>query len=118
MCTLSTGKQSASTATATTPTAPVDHQQSSPVTAAEANLCSTLVESSKVSTQLSQSDIDSEIRELEDEFLNVVSEAAEDLTTVRLSKVKLCLTQLPVSVKYQHLHFLEHNRSAIIDARG
>ena len=38
------------------------------------------------------------------------------MQTVELSEVKLCVTQLPVSVKYQHLHFLEHNRSAIIDA--
>ena len=113
MYAFSTGEHSASTATATTPTTPGDHQQSSPVTAAEANLCSTVVEPSKVPTQLSESDIDSEIEELERQFSNVVSEAAEDLITVNLSQVKLCLTQLPVSVKYQFLRFLKHNRSAI-----
>ena len=85
------------------------------MTAAEAQ-CSTVVETSKVSSQLSKSGIDREIEELERQFLNVVDEAAEDLTTVKLSKVKRCLTQLPVSVKYQHLRFLEQNRSAIIDA--
>ena len=101
---------------ATTPTTPGDHQQSSPVTAAEANPCSTGVELSKVSIQSLESDIDREIEELESLFLNIVSEAAEDLTTVKLSKVKLCLTQLPVSVKYQHVYFLDHNLSAIIEA--
>ena len=116
MCASSTGKHSAPTATATTPTTPDDHQQSSPVTAAEANLCSAVAEPSKVSNQSSESDIDREIEELETLFLNVVGEAADDLTTIRLSKVKLCVTQLPVSVKYQHLRFLEHNRSAIIAA--
>ena len=116
MYAFSTGEHSASTATATTPTTPGDHQQSSPVTAAEATLCSTVVKPSKVSIQLSACDIDSEIQELEREFLNVVCEAAEDLITVKLSKVKLCVTQLPVSLKYQHLRFLERNCSAIIDA--
>ena len=110
------GKHSASTATAITPTIPELHKQSSPVTAAGANLCSTIVESSEVSIQPLESDIDREIQELELLFLNIVSEAAEDLTTVKLSKVKLCVTQLPVSVKYQHLRFLEHKRSAIIAA--
>ena len=111
-----TGKHSAPTATATTSTTPDDHQQSSPVTAAEANLCSAVAEPSKVSSQSSESDIDREIEKLESLFLNIVSEAAEDLSTVKLSKVKLCVTQLPVSVKYQHLRFLEHNRSAITSA--
>ena len=63
-----------------------------------------------------ESDIDREIQELESLFFNIVSEAAEDLTAVKFSKVKLCVTQLPVSVKYQHLHFLDHNLSAIVDA--
>ena len=116
MCASSTGKHSASTATATTPTTPDEHQQSSPVTAAEANLCSTVAEPSKVSIQSSESDIDREIEELERLYLNIVSEAAEDLSTVKLSKVKLCVTQLPVSVKYQHVYFLDHNLSAIVDA--
>ena len=113
---ISTGEHSASTATATTPTTPGDHQHSSPVTAAEANLCSTMVETSKVSSQISESDIDHEIQELEHQFFNVVRKAAKDMRTVELSDVKLCVTQLPVSVKFQHLHFLEHNCSAIIDA--
>ena len=116
VCALSTGKQSASTATTTTPTTPGDHQQSSPVTAAEANLCSTVVETPKVSIQLSESDIDREIRELEDEFLKVVKEAAKNLRTVELSEVKFCLTQLRVSVKYRHIRFLERNLSAIANA--
>ena len=86
------------------------------MTAAEANICSTVVEPSKVSIQLSESDIDTEVRELEDDFLTVVRKAARDLRAVELSDVKVCVTQLPVSVKYQHLHFLEHSRSAIMDA--
>ena len=113
MCAFSTDEHSASTATATTPTTPGDHQQSSPVTAAEANLCSTVVETPKVSDQR---DIDREIRELEDEFLKVVKEAAKNLRTAELSDVKLCLTQLPVSVRFRHIRFLEHNLSAIASA--
>ena len=113
---ISTGEHSASTATATTPTTPGDHQQSSPVAAAEANLCSTVVEPSKVSSQLSKSDIDSEIEELEHQFFNVVRKAAKDMRTVELSDVKLCVTQLPVSVKYQNLCFLKNNLSAICKA--
>ena len=112
----STGKDCASTATATTSTTPGDHQQSSPVTATEANLCSTVAEPSKASIHTSETDIAREIEELESLFLNVVGEAAEDLSTVKLSKVKLCVTQLPVSVKYQHVYFLDHNLTAIIDA--
>ena len=113
----STGKHCASTATATTPTALGDIHHSSPVTATEANLCCTVVEPSNITVQSSESDIDREIEELESLFLNIVSEAAEDLTTVKLSKIKLCVTQLPVSVKYQHLHFLDHNRSALLVLR-
>ena len=111
-----TGKHCALTATATTPTTPGDHKQSSPVTATEANLSSTVVEPSKVSIQSSKSDIDKEIQELERQFLKVVREARKDLTTVELSEVKLCVTQLPVSVRYRHIRFLEHNRSAITSA--
>ena len=118
MCASSTGKHSAPTATATTPTTPGDHQQSSPVTATEANLCSTVAKPSKVSIESSESDIDREIQELESLFLNIVSEAAEDLTTIKLSKVKCCVTQLPVSVKYQHLCFLRQYRSAISNAKS
>ena len=115
-CSTSTGKHSASTATATTPTAPGDHQQSSPVTAAGANLCISETESSKVSMQSSENDIDKGIQDLECHFLKVIRKAGRDLRTVDLSDIKLCVTQLPVSVKYQHLHFLEHNCSAIVDA--
>ena len=86
------------------------------MTATEANLCSIVAEPSNVSIQTSERDIDREIEELESLFLNIVSEAAEDLSTVKLSKVKLCVTQLPVSVKYQHVYFLDHNLPAIIDA--
>ena len=114
----STGKYSALTATATTPTTPSDNQQSSPVTAAEANLCISETESSNVSIQTSETDIDREIQKLERQFLKVVGEARKDLATVELSEVKLCVTQLPVSVKYQHLHLLEHNLSAIVDAKS
>ena len=101
-----------------TPTSPGDHQHSSPVIAAEANLCTTVVESSKVSVQLLENDIDREIEELERQFLKVVRKAAKDMRTVELSEVKLCVTQLPVSVKYQHLCFLKEYRSAISNAQN
>ena len=116
MCLSSTDKHSAPTATATTPTAPGDRQQSSPVTAAESDLCSTVAKPLEVSIQSSESDIDKGMQELECQFLKVVRKAGRDLRTVDLSDIKLCVTQLPVSVKYQHLHFLEHNCSAIVDA--
>ena len=116
MCLSSTGKHSAQTATATTPATPGVHQQSSPVTTTEANLCSAVAEPSKVSIESSESDIDKGMQELECQFLKVVRKAGRDLRTVDLSDIKLCVTQLPVSVKYQHLHFLEHNCSAIVDA--
>ena len=94
VCALSTGKDSASTATATTPTTPGDHQHSSPAA------------------------IDREIPKLERQFLKVVREAGKDLRTFELSEVKDCVTQLPVSVKYQHLCFLERNLSAISSAQN
>ena len=109
-------KHSAPTATATTPTAPSDHQQSSPMTAAESDLCISETESSKVSMQSSENNIDKGIQELECQFLKVVRKAGRDVRTADLSDVKFCVTQLPVSVKYQHLHFLEHSCSAIVDA--
>ena len=115
MYTSSTGKHSAPTATATTPTAPGDRQQSSPVTAAESDLSISETEPTKV---LIQSDIDKGIQELECQFLNVVRKAGRDLRTVDLSDIKFCVTQLPVSVKYQHLCFLRQYRSAISNAKS
>ena len=113
---LHTGKHSASTAAATTPATPGDHQQSSPVTTTEADPCNSKTGSSKVSIQSSESDIDREIRELECQFLRVVRKAAKYLRTIELSDIKICLTQLPVSVKYSHIKFLECNESAIVSA--
>ena len=118
MCASSTGEHSAPTATATSPTAPGDHQQSSPVTAAEPDLCIAETESSKVSMQSLESDIDKGIQELECQFLKVVRKAGRDLRTVDLSDIKFCVTQLPVSVKYQHLCFLRQYRSAISTAKS
>ena len=109
-------KHSASTATATTPTTPGDHQQSSPVTATEANLCSAVAEPSNVTIQSSESNIEREIQELEREFLKVVREAAKNLRAVEISEVKDCVMQLPVSVRYRHIRFLERNHSAIASA--
>ena len=88
------------------------------MTATKANLCRTMVEPFKVSTQLSESDniIDREIQELEDQFLKVVGEAAKNLRTVELMEVKHCLTQLRVSIRYRHIKFLERNLSAITSA--
>ena len=86
--------------------------------AAEDNLRSTVVVPSKVSMQLSESEIDREIEELERQFLKIVRAAAKDMRMVELSDIKLCVTQLPVSVKYQHLFFLEQNRSAISNAQN
>ena len=65
-----------------------------------------------------QHNIEEEIEELEDQFFNVVRKAAKDLRNVDLSDVKLCITQLRVSVKYQHIRFLECKSTAINDAQS
>ena len=60
--------------------------------------------------------IEKEIEELEDQFFDVVVKAASCLEGVPLAKLKMCVTQLPVSVKYQHKKFLEDKLSAIDNA--
>ena len=62
--------------------------------------------------------IEKEIEILEDKFLDVVNEAANSLENVRLSELKRCVTQLRVSVKYQHIKFLECKAAAINDAQS
>ena len=61
--------------------------------------------------------IEKEIEELEDHFFGVVVKAASCLEGVLLAKLKMCVTQLPVSVKYQHKKFLEDKLSAIDNAK-
>ena len=61
--------------------------------------------------------IEKEIEELEDQFFDVVDKAADSLENVPLSRIKRCVTQLPVSVKYQHKKFLEDKLSAIDNAQ-
>ena len=77
-----------------------------------------VVEVSKSPVQPLECDIEKEIEELEDQFLDVVDEAASSLENVPLSKIKRCVTQLRVSVKYQHKKFLEDKLSAIDAAQS
>ena len=88
------------------------------MTAAEANLWSSETESSNVSIQSSENDIDKGIQELECQFLKIVKEAGRDLRTLELSDIKFCVMQLPVSVKYQHLCTLQQCHSAISNAQS
>ena len=62
--------------------------------------------------------IEEEIQELEDQFFTVVRNAASDLETVDLFIVKLCITNLPVSLKHQHINYLEEHRLAIENAKS
>ena len=64
-----------------------------------------------------EGNIEKEIEELEDQFFDVVDKAADSLEKVPLSRIKRCVTQLPVSVKYQHKKFLEGKLSAIDTAQ-
>ena len=54
-----------------------------------------------------------EIQELEDQFFTVVCQASSDLENVDLSIVKLCIANLPVSLKHQHIKFLDECLPAI-----
>ena len=84
--------------------------------------CSTsraaVVEVSESPVQPPECNIENEIEELEKEFLNVVDKAAENLENVPLSRIKRCITQLRVSVKYQHKKFLENHLSDIDNAQS
>ena len=65
-----------------------------------------------------EGEIEKEIEELEDQFLDVVDEAAKSLENIQLSKIKRSVTQLRVSVKYQHIKFLEQKLEAINSAQS
>ena len=80
---------------------------------------STTVEGANITTESLERNIEKEIQELEDEFSSVVLKAALDLEKIELSLVKLHITtQLPVSVKHQHIKFLQENLSAISNAKS
>ena len=101
---------------------PNSKQQINPVTVAECTkqvqLPSITREASELPLQPLERDIEKEIEELEDHFLDVVDKAAESLENVHLSKIKRCITQLRVSIKYQHIKFLAGNLSAINSAQS
>ena len=79
---------------------------------------STTVEGANITTESPEQNIEKEIQALEDEFLSVVVKAEQDLGKRELSVVKLCITQLPVSIKHQNIKFLQENASAINDAKS
>ena len=105
-----------------TAASPSDKPPDNPVTAAEPGkqpeVPSTTVEGANITTESLKRNIEKEIQELEDEFLSVVTKAAQDLEKTELSLVKLCITQLPVSIKHQHMKFLQENLSAISNAKS
>ena len=118
MQTLFTGKATGAGAAAF----PNSQQQINPVTVAECTeqvqLPSITREASELPLQPLERNIEKEIEELEDHFLDVVDKAAESLENVHLSKIKRCITQLRVSVKYQHIRFLAGKLSVINNAQS
>ena len=106
-----------------TATSPSDKPPDDPVTAVEPGkqpeAPSTTVEGANITTESLERNIEKEIQELEDEFSSVVMKAALDLEKIELSLVKLHITtQLPVSIKHQHIKFLQENLSAISNAKS
>ena len=99
---------------------PVDEQQSSLATVSEPTqqLPDPVVRVSESPVQPLVCDIEKEIEELENQFFDVVAKAASSLENVHLSQLKMCITQLPVSVKYRHKKFLEDKLSAIDAAQS
>ena len=118
MQTLFTGKATGAGAAAF----PNSQQQINPVTVAECTeqvqLPSITREASELPLQPLERDIEKEIEELEDYFLDVVSKAAKSLENVDLLEIKQCVTQLRVSIKYQHIRFLAGNLTAISNAQS
>ena len=106
-----------------TATTPSDKPPDDPVTTAEPSkhpeAPSTTVEGANITTESLERNIEKEIQELEDEFYSVVMKAAQDLGgKVKLSVVIQCISQLPVSIKHQHIKFLQENLSAINNAKS
>ena len=106
-----------------TAASPSDKPPDNPVTAAEPGkqpeAPSTTVEGANITTESLERNIEKEIQELEEEFSSVVMKAALDLEKTELSLVKLHITtQLPVSIKHQHIKFLQENLSAINNAKS
>ena len=100
-----------------TAASPSNKPPDNPVTAAEPSkqpeAPSTTVEGANITTESLERNIEKEIQELEDEFFIVVTKAEKGLENTDLSLVKQCITQLPVSIKHQHIKFLQGNLSAI-----
>ena len=64
-------------------------------------------------TPKSQKGIENEIEELEEQFSDVVNKAEDRLKKSQLLEIKRYIRQLPVSIKHQHIKFLQGNLSAI-----
>ena len=79
---------------------------------------STTVQVASITSKSLEQKIEKEIQDLEDQFFTVVYKAQSDLQNVDLSMVKLCIMQLPVSLKHQHIKFLQENLSAIESAHS
>ena len=105
--------------TATTPRdKPPDNQVTTAEPGKQPEAPSTAIEGGNITTESLERNIEKEIQELEDEFFSLVTKAVQDLENTELSVVKLCITQLPVSIKHQHIKFLQENPSAINNAKS
>ena len=69
-------------------------------------------------TSKSQKGIENEIAELEEQFSDVVNKAEDRLKKSQLLEIKRYIRQLPVSIKHQHIKFLQGNLSAINNANS
>ena len=103
-----------------TATTPSNQPPDGPVTSAEPTEQppSTTVELANITTESLEQNIENEIQELEDQFFDYVCKAASDLEEIDLSMVKRGLTQLPVSLKHEHIKFLQENLQAIENAKS
>ena len=103
-----------------TATTPSDQPPDIPVTTVDPSKQpespSTTAEAANVTIETLK--LDKQIQNLENQFWDIVDKAAKHLETTRLSDLQRCVTQLPVSVKYQHVGFLEGNRLAINDTKS
>ena len=101
----------------TTVATPSDQPQDSPVTIAECTKQPEIpLTEANITTETLEENIEEEIQNLESQFWDIMDKAANHLETTRLSDLKRCITQLPVSVKYQYVRFLQGNLSAINNA--
>ena len=75
-------------------------------------------EVANITAESLEQEIEKEIQELEEQFFSVAYKAAQDLETVDLLKIKVCIMQLSASTKFLHMKFLQENHTAISNAKN